>query len=246
MRESLKSVKFCSPSDVLAAVGVVANSDVLAIVLVVADLPSLSSPMLSPSRHRIGHLHHQPNLSLCHLKRNMQSLRNKILFVLLWNMESKKKKRCLDLLQVTTFLFFWRCEIYYKSRLVGDGIIHGIDCLLLPRSVKDDFDRCRSVRSITTFKPEVDPRTHSFKKKNTPPAKPDSLPALSIYNMMALGPSLASALVSGLGGQHHHFNGEKQVKDYIQTLLHYGGYNEMADILKNMTSLSIRDKGVNA
>ena len=55
---------------------------------------------------------------------------------------------------------------------------------------------------------------------------------------MAPGPSLAPAPAPGPGGHHHHFDGESQVKDFIQTLLHYGGYNEMADILVNLTSLA--------
>ncbi|KAJ6909000.1 hypothetical protein NC652_020080 [Populus alba x Populus x berolinensis] len=55
---------------------------------------------------------------------------------------------------------------------------------------------------------------------------------------MAPGPSLAPAPAPGPGGPHHHFNGERQVKDFIETLLLYGGYNEMADILVNLTSLA--------
>ncbi|WZY72913.1 hypothetical protein YC2023_005153 [Brassica napus] len=41
----------------------------------------------------------------------------------------------------------------------------------------------------------------------------------------------------GPEGKHHHFDGEAQVKDFIHTLLHYGGYNEMADILVNLTEM---------
>ncbi|KAG5114530.1 hypothetical protein JHK82_037799 [Glycine max] len=123
-----------------------------------------------------------------------------------------------------------------------DGVIHGIDRLLLPRSVEDDINRRRSLRSISAVKPEpapeVDPRTHRLKKP-PPPAKPGSLPELPIYDAMAPGPSLAPAPAPGPGGPHHHFNGERQVKDFIHTLLHYGGYNEMADILVNLTSLDV-------
>lgn len=122
-----------------------------------------------------------------------------------------------------------------------DGVIHGIERLLVPRSVEDEFNRRRSLRSITAVKPEgapeVDPRTHRLKKP-APPAKPGSPPVLPIYDAMAPGPSLAPAPAPGPGGPHHHFNGEAQVKDFIQTLLHYGGYNEMADILVNLTSLA--------
>ncbi|CAJ1979079.1 unnamed protein product [Sphenostylis stenocarpa] len=122
-----------------------------------------------------------------------------------------------------------------------DGVIHGIDTLLIPRSVQDDFNRRRNLISIAAVKPEpapeVDPRTHRLKKP-APPSPAGSPPALPIYDAMAPGPSLAPAPAPGPGGPHHHFNGEKQVKDFIQTLLHYGGYNEMADILVNLTSLA--------
>ncbi|KAK7375210.1 hypothetical protein VNO78_35903 [Psophocarpus tetragonolobus] len=123
-----------------------------------------------------------------------------------------------------------------------DGVIHAIDRLLLPRSVQDDFNRRRTLRSISAVKPEpapeVDPRTHRLKKPS-PPLKPGSPPALPIYDALAPGPSLAPAPAPGPGGHHHHFNGERQVKDFIHTLLHYGGYNEMADILVNLTSLTV-------
>ncbi|KAL5801980.1 hypothetical protein ACOSQ3_033612 [Xanthoceras sorbifolium] len=122
-----------------------------------------------------------------------------------------------------------------------DGVIHGIERLLIPRSVQQDFNNRRSLRSISAVKPEgapeVDPRTNRLKKP-APPVKPGSPPVLPIYAAMAPGPSLAPAPAPGPGGPHHHFNGEKQVKDFIQTLLHYGGYNEMADILVNLTSLA--------
>ncbi|XP_006388223.2 fasciclin-like arabinogalactan protein 17 [Populus trichocarpa] len=122
-----------------------------------------------------------------------------------------------------------------------DGVIHGIERLLIPRSVQQDFNNCRSLQSISAVKPEgapeVDPRTHRMKKP-APPAKPGSAPVLPIYDAMAPGPSLAPAPAPGPGGPHHHFNGEKQVKDFIETLLLYGGYNEMADILVNLTSLA--------
>ncbi|XP_010553413.1 PREDICTED: fasciclin-like arabinogalactan protein 16 [Tarenaya hassleriana] len=122
-----------------------------------------------------------------------------------------------------------------------DGIIHGIEKLLIPRSVQEDFNRRRSLRSISavlpTGAPEVDPRTHRLKKP-APPVPAGAPPVLPIYDAMAPGPSLAPAPAPGPGGPHHHFNGEAQVKDFIQTLVHYGGYNEMADILVNLTSLA--------
>ncbi|KAJ4720521.1 Fasciclin-like arabinogalactan protein [Melia azedarach] len=94
-----------------------------------------------------------------------------------------------------------------------DGVIHGIERLLIPRSVQQDFNNRRSLRSISAVKPEgapeIDPRTNRLKKP-APPSKPGSPPALPIYYAMAPGPALAPAPAPGPGGPHHHFNGEKQ------------------------------------
>ncbi|KAK9283809.1 hypothetical protein L1049_012063 [Liquidambar formosana] len=122
-----------------------------------------------------------------------------------------------------------------------DGVIHGIERLLIPRSVQEDFNRRRNLQSISAIKPEgapeIDPRTNRLKKP-VPPVHPGSPPELPIFYAMASGPSLAPASAPAPGGPHHHFDGEAQVKDFIQTLLHYGGYKEMADILVNLTSLA--------
>ncbi|XP_021811805.1 fasciclin-like arabinogalactan protein 17 [Prunus avium] len=84
-----------------------------------------------------------------------------------------------------------------------DGVIHGIERLLIPRSVEDDFNRRRNLRTISAIlpegAPEVDPRTHRLKKPAPVPA--GAPPVLPVS-------------------------------------LHYGGYNEMADILVNLTSLA--------
>ncbi|KAG6430679.1 hypothetical protein SASPL_108751 [Salvia splendens] len=119
-----------------------------------------------------------------------------------------------------------------------DGIIHGIERLMVPKSVQQDFNARRNLRATSAVlpegAPEVDPRTHRLLKK-APTGAP---PALSIFDAMGPGPSLAPAPAPGPGGPQHHFDGESQVKDFIQTLLHYGGYNELADILVNLTSLA--------
>lgn len=129
-----------------------------------------------------------------------------------------------------------------------DGVIHGIERLLVPQSVLEDFNRRRNLRSISAVIPEgapvVDPRTNKLIKKSKkaagppPPPPPGAPPALPIYAAMAPGPGLAPAPAPGPGGSHHHFNGEAQVKDFITTLVQYGGYNELADILVNLTSLA--------
>lgn len=123
-----------------------------------------------------------------------------------------------------------------------DGVIHGIERVLIPQTVVEEFNRRRSLRSISAVLPEgapvVDPRTGKLKKKSGPPSPPGSPPEMPIFEAMAPGPALAPAPAPGPGGAHHHFDGEAQVKDFIHTLLHYGGYNELADILVNLTSLA--------
>ncbi|KAI3677053.1 hypothetical protein L1987_86671 [Smallanthus sonchifolius] len=122
-----------------------------------------------------------------------------------------------------------------------DGLIHGIERLLVPQSVQEDFNRRRNLGSISAVLPEgapvVDPRTHRLKKPASP-APAGSPPVLPVYDAMAPGPSLAPAPAPGPGGARRHFDGESQVKDFIHTLLHYGGYNELADILVNLTALA--------
>lgn len=123
-----------------------------------------------------------------------------------------------------------------------DGIIHGIEKVLIPKSVQQSFNNRRNLRSISAVlpqgAPEIDPRTNRLKKKVNPVVPAGAPPVLPIFSAMAPGPSLAPAPAPGPGGHHHHFDGETQVKDFIQTLLHYGGYNELADILVNLTSLA--------
>ncbi|CAL5078426.1 unnamed protein product [Urochloa decumbens] len=122
-----------------------------------------------------------------------------------------------------------------------DGVIHGIERLLIPRSVQEAFNRRRSLAAISavlpTGAPEVDPRTHRLKKPS-PPAALGAPPALPVWDAMAPGPSIAPAPAPGPGSGKHHFDGHSQVQDFIQTLLLYGGYNELADILVNLTSLA--------
>ncbi|KAK9072729.1 hypothetical protein SSX86_009164 [Deinandra increscens subsp. villosa] len=121
-----------------------------------------------------------------------------------------------------------------------DGLIHGIEQLLVPRLVQEEFNRRRSLTSISAVMPEGAPDMDNpiRKKKPAAPVPAGSPPALPISSAMAPGPSLAPAPAPGPGGARRHFDGESQVKDFIQTLVHYGGYNELADILVNLTALA--------
>ncbi|KAF5770497.1 putative FAS1 domain-containing protein [Helianthus annuus] len=141
-----------------------------------------------------------------------------------------------------TVKFVNSAEVVVANDVVrNDGIIHGIGRILIPKSVQQEFNKRRSLRVISAVKPqgapEVDPRTNRLRRP-APPVRVGSAPVLPIYSAMAPGPSLAPAPAPGPGGPHHHFDGESQVKDFIHTLLQYGGYNEMADILVNLTNLA--------
>ncbi|KAK6147349.1 hypothetical protein DH2020_018261 [Rehmannia glutinosa] len=193
---------------------------------------------------------------------NLKSLQNLLLFHMIparieskhWPVEVKKKQiyhtsLCRDANDEKILLKEKNGEkIVSMARVIKsddiirpDGVIHGIERLLIPKSVQQDFNARRSLRTTSAVlpegAPEVDPRTHRL-KKTAPPAPVGAPPVLPIFDAMAPGPSLAPAPAPGPGGPHHHFDGESQVKDFIQTLLHYGGYNEMADILVNLTSLA--------
>lgn len=185
---------------------------------------------------------------------NLRSLQSLLLFHIVperigageWPAGDQYPTLCHDRVELTTLdsgeRMFGNARVIDPQAVVRpDGLIHGIERLLIPRSVQQEFNNRRSLRSISAVKPEgapeVDPRTNRLKKP-APPAKPGAPPALPIYYALAPGPSLAPAPAPGPGGPHHHFDGERQVKDFIQTLLQYGGYNEMADILVNLTSLA--------
>lgn len=133
-------------------------------------------------------------------------------------------------------------EVLQRNAIVRpDGLIHGISQLLIPHSVLEDFNRRRELRSISAVLPKGAPTvdspksTHLRGPKMGPAGAP---PAVPIYEALSPGPSLAPAPAPGPGGPHHHFDGASQVQDFITTLVHYGGYNELADILVNLTSLA--------
>jgi len=133
--------------------------------------------------------------------------------------------------------------IHPNAVVKPDGVIHGIDRVLVPKSVQDDFNAWRT-GVVLAVKPEGAPVVDGpYQKKSvsgagvklssSPPPPPHS-----IYYALAPGPSLAPAPAPGPSSGHHWFDGESQVKDFIHTLMLYGGYNEMADILVNLTSLA--------
>lgn len=122
-----------------------------------------------------------------------------------------------------------------------DGVIHGIDKMLIPKSVQDDFNKWRSGVALAVMPqaaPVYDPIKKLSKSVSASSLSAKSPPIHSVYYALAPGPSLAPAPAPGPSSAHRWFDGESQVKDFIHTLVLYGGYNEMADILVNLTSLA--------
>ncbi|KAL7107893.1 hypothetical protein ACP275_06G082200 [Erythranthe tilingii] len=127
--------------------------------------------------------------------------------------------------------------VYFNSIVRHDGIIHGVEKVIVPKSVEREFNKNgRNPRSIAAVEPEgapeINPRTNKLSKRNAISAPGGG--ATTIYKAKAPGHSPSPAP----GGPHHHLDGEKQVNDFIQTLTFNGGYNEMAEILVNLTNLA--------
>ncbi|XP_010917919.1 fasciclin-like arabinogalactan protein 15 [Elaeis guineensis] len=121
-----------------------------------------------------------------------------------------------------------------------DGVIHGIERMLVPRSVQEEYlNRRRRLSSVAavlpTGAPEADPRTTGHRLFPSRPVSPSDGPTTSPDPAVA-APSSAPAPAPGSAFQV--FDGESEVRDFIQSLIRYGGYNELADVLANLTSLA--------
>ncbi|KAG1333893.1 Fasciclin-like arabinogalactan protein 17 [Cocos nucifera] len=131
--------------------------------------------------------------------------------------------------------------IYPDAVVRLDGVIHGIEQMLVPRSVQEEYiNRRRRLSSVAavmpTGAPEADPRTTSgHLLLPSKPVSPAGGPTMSPDPSVA-APSSAPAPAPGSAFQV--FDGESEVKDFIQSLIQYGGYNELADVLVNLTSLA--------
>ncbi|XP_057981152.1 fasciclin-like arabinogalactan protein 16 [Malania oleifera] len=107
------------------------------------------------------------------------------------------------------FIFFKAAEVVHPDA-VGrpDGVVDLIERPAVSPPVRDDFNRCRSSQSISAVLPE------GAQEIDLQTAAPPSEPSPGAY-----------------------LEGENRVKDFIDTLLQYGGYSETVDILVNLTSL---------
>ena len=133
-----------------------------------------------------------------------------------------------------------------------DGVVHGIDRLLIPRSVQSAYNawKERQVRDrMLAVLPEQSPTPDSYRVQKAKAAAAAAAaaalkarayapPSDTIYDALAPSPSFAPAPAPGPSSRHNVFDGESVVADFISTLVGYGGYNEMADLLVNLTSLA--------
>ncbi|XP_008790162.2 fasciclin-like arabinogalactan protein 16 [Phoenix dactylifera] len=121
-----------------------------------------------------------------------------------------------------------------------DGVIHGIEQMLVPRSVQEAyFNRRRRLSSVAavlpTGAPKVDPRRTGNRLLPSKPVSPAGGPTTSPDPAVA---SPASDPAPAPGSAVQVFDGESEVRDFIHSLIQYGGYGELADVLVNLTSLA--------
>ncbi|MCO5605968.1 hypothetical protein L7F22_060154 [Adiantum nelumboides] len=129
-----------------------------------------------------------------------------------------------------------------------DGVVHGIDRLLIPRSVQNAYNQWKEGKSASRMLavlPEESPTPETYRAmkaaaaaKAAALAKASQPPLKPIWEALAPGPAMAPAPAPGPSSGHRWFDGESAVADFISTLVRYGGYNEMADLLVNLTSLA--------
>ncbi|KAI5061325.1 hypothetical protein GOP47_0023830 [Adiantum capillus-veneris] len=129
-----------------------------------------------------------------------------------------------------------------------DGVVHGIDRLLIPRPVQNAYNRWKEGKSaarMLAVLPEESPTPETYREmkaaaaaKAAALAKASQPPLKPIWEALAPGPAMAPAPAPGPSSGHRWFDGESAVADFISTLVRYGGYNEMADLLVNLTSLA--------
>ncbi|GJT13183.1 putative ribonuclease H protein [Tanacetum coccineum] len=99
------------------------------------------------------------------------------------------------------FRFSGNVAVHSYSRALWqlvDGVVHGIDRLLVPRAVVEEFNKRRSLREISAVLPEgapvVDPRTNRLKKNSVSPVPAGAPPVLTDYTSLSSGAVLANAL----------------------------------------------------
>lgn len=122
-----------------------------------------------------------------------------------------------------------------------DGVAHGVSGLLIPRRVALQFEAWKRGDKFAVQpagSPEGAP-SHSSSSSSSP-ATPYYGPALApMPSFPAMGPGPALAPAPGPSQEVFSWNEEDETLQFITALQNYGGYNDMADLLVNYTSLGV-------
>ncbi|KAJ7525049.1 hypothetical protein O6H91_17G034000 [Diphasiastrum complanatum] len=118
-----------------------------------------------------------------------------------------------------------------------DGVVHGINGLLMPKAVQNLYLLQRKgdipAAVLPQAAPEVDLRGNLEDKYLRVDLTEDSV------NISEEVDSLADiAPAPGPSAAHYHAYGWQEVTYFVSSLVDYGGYSEMADLLVNLTSFA--------
>ncbi|KAJ7543113.1 hypothetical protein O6H91_09G025400 [Diphasiastrum complanatum] len=123
-----------------------------------------------------------------------------------------------------------------------DGVVHGIDSMLIPKSVQYAFAQKKKGGIPNAVFPESAPEFDEAISQ-LPEVKRELLDFLLLAPdsspfPYAPAPELAPAPAPGPSSAHHHIYGYEEVADFVSALANYGGYSEIAELLVNLTSFA--------
>ncbi|XP_002964493.2 fasciclin-like arabinogalactan protein 17 [Selaginella moellendorffii] len=113
----------------------------------------------------------------------------------------------------------------------SDGVVHRIDGLLVPKSVQDAYAAARI--SSSAVLPQAAPSLSGESFGNKAEAK------LFHVTFPVIDDLIGSAPAPAPSPSRFSADGHGRVQDFIAALVSIGGYGEIADLLVNLTSLSV-------
>jgi uncharacterized surface protein with fasciclin (FAS1) repeats len=139
-----------------------------------------------------------------------------------------------------------------NSIIRDDGIVHGVNGFLIPRGVSSQFEEWKRSGKLAVL-PQSAPvgsggraaKHKNVNNRGNPPSLPSSskltaaAPSpLSAFIHFASGPAFAPAPAPGPSQESFSWDETEEVSQFIITLTNFGGYNDMAELLVNYTSLA--------
>ncbi|XP_002990854.2 fasciclin-like arabinogalactan protein 17 [Selaginella moellendorffii] len=123
-----------------------------------------------------------------------------------------------------------------------DGVVHGVNGLLVPRSVQEAFSVKKLGSSANALLPQASPEFDPLGASLAEMSKEfqDFLEAAEspLPLEFAYAPEVAPAPAPGPSSGKHRVYTWEDVDDFVSTLANFGGYSEMAELLVNLTSFA--------